>query len=178
MFDIDTHLDNLIRHINLVRESCTLLGRRLIKQGRVDFGRLLIARGFKHDASKFLGIEWDYLHAGPDAPKEKLEAAIAQHVRTNDHHVEYWGGLEQMPEICVAEMVCDWLARSQEFGTSLRDWIDTEAMNRYHIKTDSDQYKWIMTFIDMLLEDPFNKEVTEPEQTAKRKKKRQKATVS
>ncbi len=173
MYGIDEHLDNLVRHINLVRESCTLLGRRLIREGRVDFGRLLIARGFRHDASKFSGIEWDYLHAGPDVPKERLDAAIAQHVRTNDHHPEFWGGLCNMPEIAVVEMTCDWYARSQEFGTGLRDWVTTNAIERYEINVNSDQYKWILTAIDLLLQDPFNKEVELDSKP--KKKKRQKA---
>lgn len=160
MFDVDEHLDNLTRHINLVRESCSLLGGRFIKQGRIDFGRLLIARGFRHDASKFMGIEWDYLHAGPDVPQERLEAAIAQHVRTNDHHPEFWGGLENMPEIAVAEMICDWYARSQEFGTGLRDWVTKNAIERYKIALDSDQYRWMMSCVDMLLQDPFSKQVS------------------
>jgi hypothetical protein len=44
--------------------------------------RLLIARVFVHDATKFR--------------------------ETNQHHPEYWGGLHRMPDIAVAEMVCDW----------------------------------------------------------------------
>jgi hypothetical protein len=175
MYGIDEHLDNLVRHINLVRESCTLLGRRLIKQGRTDFGRLLIARGFRHDASKFSGIEWDYLHTGPDVPEEKLSAAIAQHVRTNDHHPEFWGGVENMPEIATVEMVCDWYARSQEFGTGLRDWIEQEAIDKYKIKKDSDQHKWIMATIDLLLQDPFKKD--EPTPVPKTRKKRAKVSA-
>lgn len=157
MYDIDEHLENLTRHISLVRDGCVLLGRRLVKQGREDTGRLLVARGFKHDATKFTGIEWDYLHVGPDVPSIQLEAAIAQHVRTNDHHPEYWGSVNDMPEIAVAEMVCDWYARSQEFGTGLRDWIDENAMKRYNIVVDSEQHKWITTYTDMLLLNSFVK---------------------
>ena len=149
------HLDDLVRHINLVREACLLLGKRLMDQGRVEFGRLLIAAGFQHDASKFFGIEWDYLHAGKDAPKEQVILATKQHTRTNSHHPEYWGGVDLMPEIAVAEMVCDWYARSHEFGTSLREWIKTEAVDRFKIDLESEQYKWITNFVDILLEDRF-----------------------
>ncbi len=177
MYGIDEHLDNLVRHINLVRESCTLLGRRFIKQGRIDHGRLLIARGFRHDSTKFCGIEWDYLHAGPDAPKAQLDAAIAQHVRTNDHHPEFWGGVCNMPEIAVVEMVCDWYARSQEFGTGLRDWVNTNAVERYEINKDSDQHRWIMSAIDLLLQDPFSKEIAPPV-APKTRKRRSKTTAS
>src|SRR5262245_23535192 len=128
----EQHIDDLVRHINLVRDACLLLGKRLMAEGRTDFGRLLIAHGFVHDASKFHGIEWDYLHAGQDVPADELELAIRQHTRTNPHHAEYWGGVENMPEISVAEMVCDWYARSQEFGTDLRVWIREVAVIRYN----------------------------------------------
>jgi hypothetical protein len=149
------HLNNLVRHIELVREACLLLGQRLIREGRTEFGRILIARGFEHDVSKFFGIEWDYLHAGPDVPEEKLRLAIHQHVRTNSHHPEYWGGIELMPEIAVAEMVCDWYARSQEFGTGLREWIASNAIPKFNIDTSSEHYRWITTFVDMLLTPTF-----------------------
>jgi Family of unknown function (DUF5662) len=107
MLNFEEHLDNLIRHIELVRNACILLGKRLMAKGRKEFARILIARGFEHDVSKFSGIEWDYLHAGGDVPQEQLDLAVRQHVRTNSHHPEYWGGVESMPEIAVAEMVCD-----------------------------------------------------------------------
>ena len=69
------HLDNLVRHIGLVRDACLLLGRRLMADGQPTFGRILIARGFKHDASKFEGVELEYLHAGPDVPAAELALA-------------------------------------------------------------------------------------------------------
>ncbi len=151
------HLDNLVRHIDLVREACLLLGKRCMDQGRLEFGRLIIAAGFQHDVSKFFGIEWDFLHAGRDVPKEQLELAIKQHTRTNSHHPEYFGGVENMHELAVAEMVCDWYARSQEFGTDLRGWIKDTAIDRFKIDLESKQYKWIISFVDLLLENHFVK---------------------
>lgn len=149
------HLDNLVRHIDLVRGACLLLGRRLMAQGRQEFGRILIARGFEHDVSKFSGIEWDYLHAGRDVPKDQLELAVRQHVRTNSHHPEYWGGIENMPEIAVAEMVCDWYARSQEFGTGLREWITGQAVEKFQIDLEGERYGWVKKYVALLLEDHF-----------------------
>lgn len=157
MFTVEEHLDNLVRHIELVREACLLLGKRLISQGRKEFGRILISKGFVHDASKFSGIEWDYLHAGNDVPKEKLALAVQQHVLTNDHHPERWGGFHNMPEIYVAEMAADFYARSQEFGTDLRKWIKDVAVDKYNIDINDKQYKWLMGFVDILIEDHFVK---------------------
>src|SRR5205823_14754210 len=73
MLTPEQHLDNLVRHIEMVRSACLLLGKRLMARGRPDFARLLIARGFAHDASKFFGIEWEYLHAGPGVSEAQLE---------------------------------------------------------------------------------------------------------
>lgn len=155
--NINEHLDNLIHHIDLVRENCTILGKRLIKQGRKDFGRLLIAQGFVHDQSKFFGIEWEYLHIGPEVDKEHLKDAIKQHVSTNSHHPEFWGGIENMPEIAIGEFVCDCLARSMEFGTNFRDWLTEEAVDKYHIDINGEQWQWIQNFTNLLLQDSFKR---------------------
>lgn len=153
------HIDNLTRHIDLVRESCKLLGERLIDGGREEFGRQLIARGYCHDQSKFSGIEWEYLHVGDEVDSNLLKAAIKHHSSTNSHHPEYHFGIENMPEIDVAEMVCDWQARSQEFGNDLRNWVKEVAVEKYNISTSGKQYKWIKNFLDTLLQNSFKKNV-------------------
>jgi len=151
----EDHIDNLVRHIRLVQDACLLLGTRLIRQGHTTFGRQLIARGFQHDVSKFSGIEWKYLHSGKDVPKHSLKESIEHHQETNDHHPEFWGGISEMSDICVAEMVCDCFARSQEFGTGLRDWFDKIAVKKY--KIPKDDIVRINKYINLLLEDPFVK---------------------
>lgn len=157
MHSDEEHLDDLIRHITLVRNACVLLGRRLAARGQKVFGRQLIARGHVHDASKFFGTEWNWLHAGPDVPADRLAEAVEQHVETNDHHPEYWGGVNGMPPVAVAEMVCDWYARSQEFGTGLRDWIRDAAVERYAIAPDSQVRKLIDEYVGILLQDSFKR---------------------
>ena len=67
----------------------------------------------------------------------------------------FWGGVEKMPEIGVAEMVCDWYARGQEFGTGLHEWISEHAVPRFGIDPTGEQYRWITAFIDLLLHDYF-----------------------
>lgn len=155
MFTAEEHLDSLIRHIDLVRSSGVLLAKRLASKGRQDFARILLGNIYIHDASKFAGIEWDYLHAGSDTPKDKLDLAIKQHNTTNPHHPEYWGGFDQIPDIFLAEIACDWLARAQEFGTGLREWIKLKAIDRFKIDIESKKYNTLMGFVDILLEDAF-----------------------
>lgn len=148
-------IDEIVRHIDGVQTACRLLGERLIDNDKADLGRLLIARGYVHDNSKFYGIEWDYLVSGDS---EHLKLAISQHNRTNDHHPEYWGGIDLMPPLCLAEMVCDWKVRSGEFGSSLRDWVDGDASKRFKYTKGSKVYSTIMYFVDLLCDKPFKQE--------------------
>lgn len=159
MFSQEEHLNNLIRHITLVRNACVLLGQRLMARGEQVFGLQLIARGHVHDQSKFAGIEWRFLHAGPDTPKVELGLAVEQHTATNSHHPEFHpNGVEGMPDLDIAEMVCDWYGRSQEFGTDLRQWIREKAMPKYGIKPDSAAHQLITRFVGLLLQDSFVRE--------------------
>ena len=146
-------VDKLTRHISNVQEACQLLGRKMINRGEVDFGVRLIASGQIHDISKWSGIEWDYLIVGDFNGEAKL--AAQHHNRTNRHHPEYWGGVDLMPRIYVAEMCCDWLARANEFGTDVWDYVKSKALERYGINSRGKVYKWIKEFLDLLLDKPF-----------------------
>jgi hypothetical protein len=154
MRDIE-RIHQLMRHIQGVQENCLILGEKLMGEGRFNFAKILIARGFAHDNSKFFGIEYDYL-SGDDSDKEKLKLAIVQHNRTNPHHPEYWdGGIHEMPDIALAEMIADWKTRSEERGTSLVEWIEDEAMKRFNFTKNDPVYEKIMTFVKMLVAPPL-----------------------
>jgi hypothetical protein len=147
-------VQGLLRHILGVQQNCLLLGQRLIEAGEFHLGKLLIANGLIHDNSKFHGIEWDHLYTQND-DREKLALAIQQHNRTNPHHPEYWGGINNMPRIYLAEMVCDWKTRSNEFGASLTDWIEDDAMKRFQFTKTDAIYESILFFLELLVEKPF-----------------------
>jgi hypothetical protein len=151
-------LDTLVRHINNVRENCTLLGERLIERGEIDFARLLMANGFKHDQSKFYGVEWLYLHQEvKDNDPDKFQQAAMNHVTTNKHHPEFWLHINDMPRIYIAELVCDITARSQEFGGAVRDWLEEEGLRKYQITKACKKYREINEFLKILLDEPFKK---------------------
>ncbi len=158
MYSQEKHLDNLLRHKELVKDAAILLGKRLMEQGQAELGKQIIVRGFSHDASKFRGIEWEYLHAGNDVDKDSLHLAIRQHQCFNAHHPEYWGGMENMDQVSIGELCCDWLARAQEFGTDLRTFIKEKANGRFHIDSCSQQKAWMDEFLEILLEDAFVRE--------------------
>ena len=149
----------IARHIRNVEDNCLLLGEKLIESGEIDLGRQLISNGYVHDASKFHGIEFEYLSINNPTENEtrlKLKLAIHHHRTTNKHHPEAWsGGIRDMPDVFLAEMVCDVKARSEEFGTDLRQWIDQEATKRYGFTTEDKVYKDLMRFVNMLCPKPF-----------------------
>lgn len=149
----------ITRHIRNVEDNCLILGEKLILLGKINLGKQLIANGFIHDASKFTGIEFEYLSL--NAPTEennklKLKLAVHHHNTTNPHHPESWtGGIKEMPSVYLSECVCDWKARSQEFGTDLREWINNYATKKFGFTENDQVYKEIMFFVDLLCETPF-----------------------
>jgi hypothetical protein len=165
-FDYE-HLESVVRHIRLVQDACLLLGKRLIRSGEEKFGLNPIANGFKHDQSKFHGIEWKYLtresaagggheeHEGQKREKEMFFHALNSHQNSNEHHPEYWQDISDMPRIFLAEFVCDTFARSTEMGTDLRKWIKEEASKKYGFSLHGKTYKQIKYFLDMLLDPTF-----------------------
>ena len=150
---------SITRHIRNVEDNCLILGERLILQGRIDLGKQLIANGFIHDASKFTGIEFEYLslqNPTEENNKLKMKLAIQQHNTTNLHHAEAWsGGIKDMPDVYLAELICDVKARSEEFGTSIVEYINTVGIKRWNITEEDDVYKKMMEFINILCEKPF-----------------------
>jgi hypothetical protein len=152
-------LHKLVRHISNVQKAAELLGEKLIDRGEIDLGVQLIANALAHDQGKFRGIEWQHLVTGTfDRPEVRL--AARQHILTTAHHPEYWGGISQMPRVYVAEMVCDWYARSSEFGENIWEFVHTKAIPRYQIDVDSDRFAWIKDFLDLLLDRPFEESPT------------------
>lgn len=153
----DKKLEVLLRHVENVRDSTERLGLLLIENGESELGIKLIANGRIHDNSKFHGVEWDYLH--PDMKEEKPELfklAAKQHVETNPHHPEYWvGGIKAMPEVYVAEMVCDWYSRSIEFGDNVWEWAKERATEKYGYCTSSAVYREIKKHLESLLTPAF-----------------------
>ena len=146
-------IEKILDHIKHVQENCYKLGFRLIKSGQFELGRRLIANGQIHDNSKFTGVEFEHLF--PDDPL--LFTVVKHHAATNPHHPEYWNDIHVMPEVYIAEMVCDCSARSGEFGSDVRHWFVNDATAKYHFKMDDAVGQKITYFLDMLLDKPFKR---------------------
>ncbi len=129
-------------HIDRVRRCL-----RLLAIGS-DHSNELLARAQSHDASKFeseeripyiwlteyyrcrrIGAPFSY----PIGAEALIRQAIDHHVTTNRHHPEFHSDLNDMTEVDLMEMVCDWTAMSQEFqqdGGSARGWADKSIGHR------------------------------------------------
>lgn len=162
----------VVRHKQNVLDACILLGEKLIESGETDLGRQLISHGFEHDLSKLGGIEFDFLpkyqeyinssksEEEKEARRKNVALAVDQHNRTNKHHPEWWGptergSIKKMPRVFLAEMVCDWKARSGEMGSDLVDFIEKVARKRFHFTKRDAVYEEIMFFVGLLLNKKF-----------------------
>lgn len=152
MLDTLDKIGAVMEHIKHVQDNCNKVGVKLIELGETNLGRELIKNGQIHDNSKWEGIEWEHLFG--DDPL--LRVAIKHHQSINPHHPEFWGGgIHDMPDIYLAEMVCDWAARSQEFGTSLRDWVSEKSTAKYGYTMEDKVGVSIMKFLNLLCSKPF-----------------------
>jgi len=148
---IEERIELVFNHIRNVQRSSYKLGLRLIKNGELELGRNLIANGQIHDNSKFKGIEFDHLFYGDPL----LPEVVKHHQSINPHHPEYWGSIHSMPRVYVAEMVCDWYARSCEFGTGVRDWVEKPAMEKFEFSKSDPVYETIQEMLSLLLDPKF-----------------------
>lgn len=138
-------------HIEGVQRAARKLSSRLAEQGEFTLARRLVQRAYRHDNSKFEGVEWNHMDKGFDDPLGK--EAILHHQQVNNHHPEYFAeGIKGMSEVQLAEMVCDWHARQSEIGTDLREWVTGKAAEKYEYSLKSVVYKRIKRFVDLLLD--------------------------
>jgi hypothetical protein len=147
-------------HIERVRRCLTLLA------GVTNYGEELIERGKVHDASKSgaeeripyvwlteyhrrrrNGEPFEY----PEGVAERVEQAVRHHVTSNRHHPEFHADPNDMSDVDLIEMVCDWTAMAQEFGQdggSARGWADKTVGKR--VAFNADKRRFIYQIIEEL----------------------------
>lgn len=145
-------IESVFNHIQNVQRYCHKLGIKLMKMGEIELGRNLICNGQIHDNSKFKGIEFDHLFYGDPL----LPEIVKHHQSINPHHPEYWGSIHNMPRVYIAEMVCDWYARSTEFGSGIRDWVENSAPQRFGFSKEDKVYETIQEMLELLLDRSFS----------------------
>ena len=140
--------------------------RRAVWVKRATHGDELLERARVHDASKFgpeeripyvwlteyhrcrrNGEPFEY----PDGIAEAVQRAIRHHVTTNRHHPEFHADPNDMSDVDLIEMVCDWTAMAQEFsqdGGSARGWADKTVGKR--VAFNAEKRRFIYQVIEEL----------------------------
>jgi hypothetical protein len=148
------------QHIERVRRCLTLLA------DVTDYGEELIDRTRVHDASKFgpeerIPYVWltEYHRCRrngepfgyPGGVAERVTLAIHHHVTANRHHPEFHADPNDMSDVDLIEMVCDWTAMAQEFGQdggSARGWADKTIGKR--VAFNAEKRRFIYQMIEEL----------------------------
>jgi hypothetical protein len=151
-------------HIERVRRCLTLLA------GATQYGDELIERAKAHDVSKFgpeermpyvwlteyhrcrrNGESFEY----PQGMAERVKLAIHHHVTSNRHHPEFHAEPNDMSDVDLIEMVCDWTAMAQEFGQdggSARGWADKTIGTRVAFNEDKRRFIYqVIAALDRLI---------------------------
>lgn len=137
------HCDRVHKNILAYIQSATLSTR--------DSEQLLL-RMSTHDISKtwkpeFAPYVWRYWRTTIAAQGQKeaynqfyadptldqaIRDAVFHHITYNRHHPEWHPDPDDMTNVDIVEMCCDWMAMSQEFGSSIDAWAEDVIPRRYH----------------------------------------------
>lgn len=141
-------------HIERVRRCMALLAPV------TNYDEELFERAKVHDASKFgpeerIPYVWltEYHRCRrngqafqyPEGVAEWVKGAIHHHVTTNRHHPEFHADPNDMSDVDLIEMVCDWTAMAQEFGEgSARGWAEKTIGTRVAFSVEKRRFIFLM----------------------------------
>ena len=147
-------------HKKIVMDNCLKMAQYLMDNGRIDDAIKLLKRGATHDDSKFDPEEFQSLASilnsdtcftnAASKLTEAEEAAIKHHWKNNRHHPEYFSNQNNMEELDIIEMVCDWYARSIQYKTEFIPFISERMKNRF--KFDDAHTEIIMKYCNLIQE--------------------------
>lgn len=167
-------VDDTLIHVGYVMEAGRKLIKELLKKGQEKQAMELLQRIMKHDYSKSSESEFYGLSAFSDdvaALKDPMVNTVQDgkfqtirlHWQNNDHHPEYWADQmpksfvdetplvinENMPDMAIAEMCCDWFARSAQYKTNVWEFYEMRTKTRW--KFTDKQHELIQTYLTLLL---------------------------
>lgn len=135
------HFEELCIHKKLLIDSCYKLAVHFLKEDNEEFALMLMKRAFIHDISKLSKFEFHAADAFDSFKKhsknrnyvfsDNEKIFLQEHWKNNKHHPEYWEDVNDMEDIDIAEMVCDWHARSVEFNDDLLVYINHRQDTRF-----------------------------------------------
>jgi hypothetical protein len=147
-------------HIERVRQCIFLIA------DKTPYADELRQRAAVHDDSKFSDAErepytWltEYYRCRrvnepfsyPPGVTDLVRLAIEHHVTSNRHHPDFHSDPNEMSDVDLIEMVCDWTAMSIEFGQdegSARGWADKTIGDR--VLFNPERRAFVYQTIDLL----------------------------
>ena len=168
MFDLNSdskekllgHIRDTLLHKSYVIKACLKMFDYLVENDKCELGILLLQRANIHDNSKLVGPELKLLsdiYGNQSAfidpnilLSEKERSIIEEHWHHNCHHPEHFENICEMSELDIIEMVCDWYARSMQFGTDFLDFVKTRQDTRFHFPKE--MFDKILGYCDVLVQ--------------------------
>ena len=151
-------IEDVFTHKKYVLDACLKMAKYLFENDEEDLGIMLLRRAAKHDNSKLEDEELEALSKiaeDKDSLKdanEKLtdfkKKAIELHWKNNRHHPEFFSDVNNMDEIDILEIVCDWYARSMQYNTNLLEFCETRQENRFHFPEE--MYRKIHKYCEII----------------------------
>ena len=159
------HIKDTIIHKKMVLDSAYILCEYLFSISKKDLAIELIRRAAEHDNSKFQPVELNSISEIKDnfsnfknpnllLPSED-EEKIKEHWKNNRHHPEHFSDVENMTELDILEMVCDWHARSKQHNTDLIEFVKVRQQNRFHFPTK--MFSEILKYCNIILNEEKKK---------------------
>lgn len=140
------HVSETLLHKSYVIVACLKMSKYLVSIGKDTLALMLLQRANMHDNSKLIGPELELLssiYGNQDAfinPSVQLTTCekdiIEKHWENNRHHPEHFKNVENMTELDIVEMVCDWYARSLQYGTDFLEFVKTRQETRFHFPNE------------------------------------------
>lgn len=146
------HIKDTLVHKKYVLEAGQILIDYLFEQNRNDDAIALAYRCARHDESKlgneemqeFLKLPKEGLNMKfADMPlADNISNLIRVHWANNRHHPEFFHDYHNMSEMDIMEMVCDWYARSLQYGTNFKEFVQTRQKMRFKFDKDFFETVW------------------------------------
>lgn len=151
-------INDTVIHKKFVMDACHKLAKWLFENNRDKDAFDLLKRAQVHDDSKFEIEETEQLQKlldkndGMTNPKyliqEQEKECIRLHWKNNRHHPEHFENVEDMTELDIMEMVCDWYARQEQYGTDFMNFVYTRQENRF--KFPEQMFDRILRYCEIL----------------------------
>lgn len=125
----NTHVENVMKQMEFCKAILTNRAKNHDLSKKEEPERSMFIRSKKIlDSSKY-GSE-EYKKSIEDMKKE----ALNHHYENNRHHPEHYSaGVEGMSIIDIIEMMCDWCAASNQYGTDLQEAVEV-SIKRFNLQ--------------------------------------------